>query len=283
MSEVDLTTWWAPLLAFAAGLISFASPCVLPLVPGYLSFVSGTQAAGSGQAGTTVKPAVVPMLLFVAGFATVFSLLGAFAGTLVPIVRSQVGQKIAGVVVLGVGALLILQSRRIGGTALYMDRRPLLSRIRPGRATAYPLGMAFATGWTPCIGPVLAGTLALATVQGGALRGSAPIRLLPGPGRSVPADRSRGRAADGGARRPQAAPRHHLPRLGHRHGCGGRTAHLGSLGAADGTRPSFGQRVRAANMSRKPAFGGPTAPEGVLASDSGFPPGTLEPKESWGR
>lgn len=176
MGEFDLTAWWAPMLAFAAGVVSFASPCVLPLVPGYLSFVSGAQASsGSGAGGTAVVPAraaMVPMVLFVAGFATVFTLLGAFAGTLVPIVRSATGQRLAGVVVLGVGVLLIVQSRRLGSAALYSDRRPLLAKVRPGRAAAYPLGMAFAAGWTPCIGPVLAGTLALATVQGDPARGS---------------------------------------------------------------------------------------------------------------
>lgn len=172
MALVDLTAWWAPLIAFAAGLVSFASPCVLPLVPGYLSFVSGT-AAGTSDGSTAVaaRPALAPMLLFVAGFATVFTALGAFAGTLVPIIRSPAGQRLAGLVVVGVGVLLILQGRRMGNPSLYADRRPFLSRVQPGRATAYPLGMAFAAGWTPCVGPVLAATLALATVQGDAARG----------------------------------------------------------------------------------------------------------------
>ncbi len=173
MGTFDLSAWWAPLIAFTAGLVSFASPCVLPLVPGYLSFVSGTQAGMSdGSVAVQSRPAVAPMLLFVAGFATVFTALGAFAGTLVPIVRSPFGQRLAGVVVLGVGVILILQGRRAGGAALYADRRPFLAKLRPGRATSYSLGMAFAAGWTPCIGPVLAGTLALATVQGNASRGA---------------------------------------------------------------------------------------------------------------
>ncbi len=170
----DLSVWWAPLLAFAAGLVSFASPCVLPLVPGYLSFVSGTQAGmGDGASVDVVtRPAVAPILFFIAGFTTVFTTLGAFAGTLIPIVRSPIGQRLAGLVVLAVGVLLILQGLRRGGAGLYADRRPLLSHVRPGRATAFPLGMAFAAGWTPCIGPVLAGTLALVSVQGNAGRGS---------------------------------------------------------------------------------------------------------------
>ena len=67
-----LQAWWAPALAFAAGAVSFASPCVLPLVPGYLSFVSGTQ----GEEG---PPRVLPTLLFVLGFAVVFTALGAFS------------------------------------------------------------------------------------------------------------------------------------------------------------------------------------------------------------
>lgn len=173
MATVDLTVWWAPLLAFAAGLVSFASPCVLPLVPGYLSFVSGTQTASSqGSTAVATRPAIGPILAFVAGFATVFTALGAFAGTLVPIVRSQVGQRLGGLVIVGMGVLLIVQGRRAGGTALYADRRRFLAKVRPGRATAFPLGMAFAAGWTPCIGPVLAATLALASVQGDAARGA---------------------------------------------------------------------------------------------------------------
>jgi cytochrome c-type biogenesis protein len=89
----------------------------------------------------------------------------------VPIIRSPTGQRVAGLIVVVVGVVLILQGKRMGSPALYADRRPFLSRVRPGRATAYPLGMAFAAGWTPCVGPVLAATLALATVQGDAARG----------------------------------------------------------------------------------------------------------------
>lgn len=173
LAVIDLTQWWAPMLAFAAGLVSFASPCVLPLVPGYLSFVSGAHAgAVGGSTEVVTKPALAPMLFFVAGFATVFTGLGAFAGTLVPVVRSAAGQRAAGAVVLVVGVILIIQGRRAGGAGLYADRRPFLAKVRPGKATAYPLGMAFAAGWTPCVGPVLAGTLALATGQGGAMRGA---------------------------------------------------------------------------------------------------------------
>lgn len=173
MGEFDLTTWWAPFLAFAAGIVAFASPCVLPLVPGYLSFVTAS-GHGPGSAGASASPRArgptLPTLLFVAGFSVVFTSLGAFAGVLVPVVRSTAGQRVAGLVVLAVGMFLVLYAFRIGSASLFGERRPLLARVRPGGATAFPLGMAFAAGWTPCIGPVLAGTLALATAQSDPMR-----------------------------------------------------------------------------------------------------------------
>jgi len=166
MNEFDLTAWWAPFLAFAAGIVAFASPCVLPLVPGYLSFVTATgDRPGSAPPAHRVRPRTLPMLLFVAGFSVVFTSLGAFAGVLVPVVRSPAGQRVAGLVVLAVGVFLLFYALRVGSASLYGEGRPLLARVRPGGATAFPLGMAFAAGWTPCIGPVLAGTLALATAQ----------------------------------------------------------------------------------------------------------------------
>lgn len=172
MSEFDLTAWWAPFLAFAAGIVAFASPCVLPLVPGYLSFVTaaGDSPGSAPPPAHRVRPKALPMLLFVAGFSVVFTSLGAFAGVFVPVVRSTTGQRVAGLVVLAVGAFLLLYAFRVGSASLYGERRPLLARVRPGGAAAFPLGMAFAAGWTPCIGPVLAGTLALATAQSDPVR-----------------------------------------------------------------------------------------------------------------
>jgi len=172
MSGFDLTVWWAPALAFAAGVVSFASPCVLPLVPGYVSFVSAASGPGPEAGEARGGRPVVPIVLFVAGFAVVFSSLGAFAGTLVPLVRSEGGQRIAGVLVLLAGVGMIAYALRIGGASLYAERRPFLSKVKPGGAMAFPLGMAFAAGWTPCVGPVLAGILTLAGAQGGAVRGA---------------------------------------------------------------------------------------------------------------
>lgn len=161
-----LASWWAPGLAFAAGVVSFASPCVFPLVPGYLSFVSG------GQARDEVRP-VVPILLFIAGFAAVFTALGAFAGGALPkFLRSETGTRVAGAVIVLFGVVMLLYAFRIGWPGLYAERRPLLSKVRPGPGWAFPLGIAFGTGWTPCIGPVLAGIFAIAAAQGGSVRGA---------------------------------------------------------------------------------------------------------------
>lgn len=160
-----LSSWWAPALAFAAGVVSCASPCVLPLLPGYLGFISGAQREDE-------RRPIVPMLLFVAGFALVFSVMGGFSRVFVPLLRSEWGQRIAGILVMAVGVLMLLYAVRVGGSLVFAERRPLLSRVRPGPAGALPLGMAFAVGWTPCIGPVLAGVLGLALAQGGGLWGA---------------------------------------------------------------------------------------------------------------
>jgi len=161
--QEGLASWWAPALAFAAGVVSFASPCVFPLVPGYLSFVAG------GEDREERRP-LVPILLFIAGFAVVFTTVGASVSAL-RLIKNETGQRIAGAVIIVFGLFMLLYAFRVGWSALYAERRPLLSRIKPGRATALPLGMAFAAGWTPCIGPVLGGILAIAGGQGGAFRG----------------------------------------------------------------------------------------------------------------
>lgn len=159
-----LGAWWGPVLAFAAGVVSCASPCVLPLLPGYLSFISG--------AGEDDRRPLLPMLLFVLGFALVFTSLGAFSGVFVPVLRSPVATRVAGLLVAGVGVLMVLYAFRVGSPALFAERRPFLARVRPGPVSALPLGMAFAAGWTPCIGPVLAGILGLAVAQGGGAWGA---------------------------------------------------------------------------------------------------------------
>jgi cytochrome c-type biogenesis protein len=157
-----LSTWWAPGLAFVAGIVSFASPCVFPLVPGYVSFITGETAGGIGERG---RRPLSPMLLFVAGFTVVFTLRGAVSSTFVQIFRSTAVQWIGGLFVVAIGLLMVGYGLGVGTAGMYADRRPLLERARPGRWGAFPLGVAFAAGWTPCIGPVLGGILAIAGSQ----------------------------------------------------------------------------------------------------------------------
>jgi cytochrome c-type biogenesis protein len=156
-----VTHLWAPLVAMLAGFVSFASPCVLPLVPGYLSFVTGEAVTDDGR-GRWHR--LAPILLFVAGFTVMFTLYGAFASTFVHLVKDRRGQIVAGVVIVVLGVLLIGYALGRGSIRLYAERRPFLERVHPGTAGALPLGMAFAAGWTPCVGPVLGAILGLAAV-----------------------------------------------------------------------------------------------------------------------
>ena len=157
-----LGSWWAPLLAFVAGTVSFASPCVWPLVPGYLSFITGGRAVDD-----TDRP-IAPILLFIFGFGVVFVALGVSV-SLIPWIRGTAGQRVSGAIVVVVGLLMVAYALRIGGLGLYRERRPFLEKVRPGRVGALALGMAFAAGWTPCIGPVLGAILTLAR-NGGTVR-----------------------------------------------------------------------------------------------------------------
>jgi cytochrome c-type biogenesis protein len=161
VSQQDLTTWWAPALAFVAGAVSFASPCVFPLVPGYLSFVTAGRAVDEGSGEARRRP-IVPILLFVLGFAIVFTLLGASASWLVRL-QGPVGRVVVGAFVALMGVLMLAYAVQRGGLAVFSERRPFLARVRPGAAGALPLGMAFAAGWTPCIGPILGSILLYAS------------------------------------------------------------------------------------------------------------------------
>jgi len=168
--QTGLSSWWAPALAFAAGLVSCLSPCVWPLLPGYVSFITGEQIVGE-ESGVDRRP-LAPMLLFILGFTIVFVLLGAFASTFVQVFKGTTGQRVGGAIVITFGVLMIGYALRRGAMALYAERRPFLARVRPGSVGAVPLGMAFAAGWTPCIGPVLGSILAIAA------SGSTPRAVL---------------------------------------------------------------------------------------------------------
>lgn len=155
--SADVTLWGA----LFAGLLSFVSPCVLPLVPPYLCYVTGLsldEVTGS-KADRRVRAIVLrSSLAFVLGFTTVFVLLGATASVLGRIVARQqeILSIVAGLVIIVMG-LHFLGVFRIG--FLQREARVQVANQPAGLAGAYVLGLAFAFGWTPCIGPVLASIL----------------------------------------------------------------------------------------------------------------------------
>jgi cytochrome c-type biogenesis protein len=158
--------------AFVAGLVSFISPCVLPLVPGYLSFLTGTSVQGDTRAAGR-GPAVAAAALFVLGFTVVFVALGStasLAGALLSPYRDVLG-RVAGVVIAVFGILML---GVVPVPWLYGEARFDPSKVRgPRRWTAPVVGAAFAFGWTPCVGPVLGSILGLAGSSADVAHGAA--------------------------------------------------------------------------------------------------------------
>ncbi len=165
---------------FIAGLLSFASPCVLPLAPPYLCYLAGVSFAelkASGEVDSAVPRGriLASALAFVLGFGTVFVLLGATASVLGRLLAQYLPTLsiIAGVVIILFG-LHFLGLLRIG--LFYREARLQVERA-PGLAGAYVMGLAFAFGWTPCIGPVLAAILALAGREDSVAQGAGLLAL----------------------------------------------------------------------------------------------------------
>src|SRR5262245_13874 len=155
------------LMAFVAGLLSFVSPCVLPIVPGYLSFISGINMAefkGEKPAPGLARRVGITSLFFVLGFSTIFIALGATA-TLVGYYLQHYKRALG---MVG-GAVIIVLGLHMTGILpikwLLFEKRAEM-RTRPvGLIGAYLVGLAFAFGWTPCIGPILAMILGMAAQQ----------------------------------------------------------------------------------------------------------------------
>jgi cytochrome c-type biogenesis protein len=162
------------LAAFGAGVLSFISPCVLPLIPGYLSYVSGLSLddlrAGTSQTTGVAAPpdarrrVIVASLAFILGFSIVFVSLGASASLIGQFLMSRLTLlgRIAGAIIIVFG-LHTMGVFRIEW--LYQDKRVQSNRRPAGFVGATLVGIAFAFGWTPCIGPILAGILAVAAAQ----------------------------------------------------------------------------------------------------------------------
>lgn len=157
------------LVAFGAGLLSFLSPCVLPLVPSYIGFLTGLSLE---EMSTRRRVAFTHALVFVAGFTLVFLLLGASATALGRTLKyHEVWLQRAGGILIIFFGLICLGAFKVG--ALQADRRVHLRDKPLGYLGSLLVGMAFAAGWTPCIGPILGGILGLASASDTVGRGVA--------------------------------------------------------------------------------------------------------------
>jgi len=156
------------LAAFVAGLLSFISPCVLPLIPGYLSFISGIsidRLQSREKRAEVLKKTVVTSIVFILGFSTVFILIGAAASAVGQTLREyqDILSKIFSFIIL-IFALHFLGVYRLKFLAF---EKKVHARVKPMHLISiYLVGMAFAFGWTPCVGPILASITAIAATQG---------------------------------------------------------------------------------------------------------------------
>jgi len=161
------------LAALGAGIASFVSPCVLPLVPAYLSFISGASVqdlVAARRSSALARIVLVRSIAFVLGFSVVFVALGASATAAGAFLTAHLGifTRIAGAVVILFGLHL---TGLIPIKALYREKRFRVSDRPASLAGSFLVGLAFAFGWTPCVGPILMSILALAGTQGKVLTG----------------------------------------------------------------------------------------------------------------
>ena len=147
-------------IAFGAGLISFLSPCVLPLIPGYISFISG---ASLNELLAKKKINLIPLILFTLGFSFVFIMFGAAASYLgqVLLQNSQSLRIIAGLVII----IFSLQLIGIINISFLNFEKKVYTKRNNNIWFSFIVGMAFGFGWTPCIGPILGSILALASTE----------------------------------------------------------------------------------------------------------------------
>ena len=188
LGAMDLTV--SVQAALLAGIISFLSPCVLPLVPSYLCFITGAsldELSNEDGASAQQRRALIAALMFVLGFSTVFVTLGASASVAGQLLREHLGvlSQIAGVfiILMGLHFLGVFKLALLNREARYHQQsRPV------GLLGAYGIGLAFAFGWTPCIGPVLATILTIAASEQDVARGAGLLGdLFAGPWHSVSA------------------------------------------------------------------------------------------------
>lgn len=164
----DITYW----LAFTAGILSFVSPCVLPLIPSYLTYITGLSFSQLDDEHPTAKVRLTVLLhslCFIAGFSAVFILLGAIAGIASSNIQAYLREGLEWVEKIG-GLLILLFGVHMTGLfhfgVLLGDKRVQLREKPSGFIGTFVVGLAFAAGWTPCIGPILASILVVAASSG---------------------------------------------------------------------------------------------------------------------
>jgi len=147
--------------AFGAGVVSFLSPCVFPLVPGYLSYIAGTTAREAQREGAARWRVTAHALFFVLGFALIFALLGAAASSVGAVLSGHklLLERVAGVMLILFGLFL---ARLVPLPVLFQERRAHVAGREPALLRSALVGAAFGAGWSPCIGPILGSILALA-------------------------------------------------------------------------------------------------------------------------
>lgn len=178
--SADLTIW----IAFSAGILSFFSPCVLPLIPSYVTYITGLTFGQLKEAHPSMKVRWTVMahsLVFIAGFSAIFISLGALAGMASASFQAHLRESLVWIQRIG-GVLIFLFGIHLSGLfhfgVLLGEKRVHLQRKPAGFIGTFLVGIAFAAGWTPCIGPILGAILALAASStGGTARGVALLTV----------------------------------------------------------------------------------------------------------
>lgn len=173
------------LIAFAGGLLSFLSPCVLPLVPGYISLMSGVSIdhLKDGGVSGSRRAVILNSLAFNAGLSVIFLALGSTAGLVGAAIINNIWVRLIGGLVIIIFGLHLIGLLKI--KYLYRDTRQFSSEKPRGMLGSLTLGIAFAAGWTPCIGPILGGIIGLAATSGG-WKGGLLLSAFYSAGLSVP-------------------------------------------------------------------------------------------------
>lgn len=169
LQQASEVSYW---IAFTAGVLSFASPCVLPLIPSYLTYITGLSFSQLDEAHPNAKVRMTVLLhslCFVLGFSVIFILLGAIAGIASSQIQAYLREGLEWVEKIG-GVLILLFGIHMTGLfhfgVLLGDKRVHLHKKPSGFIGTFVVGVAFAAGWTPCIGPILASILMVAATSG---------------------------------------------------------------------------------------------------------------------